>query len=262
MRHPLHTSTLRKSSFFALCWAEQLVILRKLRLLGIVFFLKSHFLNARMGLQWNFANSHARFSPLLRYVHIKIIVSVTQDIPIAIIYNVFMVFCEAAACYHIVVCSFCCCLHHIKNMLQKKKEKRERNGSYKCPRGQTPFKLLKLCTGAIYIYIYTNTHVHLYVKQKNKEEISIFPLKTNVTAVSCVMTPPVSVLTGLHVFVLLLQKSNLHTEIRPLLLFCKVCSVFSPIKSLSESESHLIKRSKNRGHRMLYRRLIQLLFFF
>lgn len=161
------------------------------------------------------------------------------------------------SCVHFVVAFIT-----LKTCYKKKKEKRERNGSYKCPRGQTPFKLLKLCTGAIYIYIYTNTHVHLYVKQKNKEEISIFPLKTNVTAVSCVMTPPVSVLTGLHVFVLLLQKSNLHTEIRPLLLFCKVCSVFFPIKSLSESESHLIKRSKNRGHRVLYRRLIQLLFFF
>lgn len=203
MRHPLHTSTLRKSSFFALCWAEQLVILRKLRLLGIVFFLKSHFLNARMGLQWNFANSHGRFSPLLRYVHIKIIVSVTQDIPIAIIYNVFMVFCEAAACYHIVVCSLCCCLHHIKNMLQKKRKEREK-WVIQMPQGSDTFQVVKVMYWSyIYIYIYTNIHVHLYVKQKNKEETSIFPLKTNVTAVSCVMTPPVCVLTGLHVFVLL-----------------------------------------------------------
>lgn len=153
MRHPLHTSTLRKSSFFALCWAEQLVILRKLRLLGIVFFLKSHFLNARMGLQWNFANSHARFSPLLRYVHIKIIVSVTQDIPIAIIYNVFMVFCEAAACYHIVVCSFCCCLHHIKNMLQKKKRKEREKWVIQMPQGSDTFQVVKVMYWS-YIYIY------------------------------------------------------------------------------------------------------------
>lgn len=161
------------------------------------------------------------------------------------------------SCVHFVVAFIT-----LKTCYKKKRKEREK-WVIQMPQGSDTFQVVKVMYWSyIYMYIYTNTHVHLYVKQKNKEEISIFPLKTNVTAVSCVMTPPVSVLTGLHVFVLLLQKSNLHTEIRPLLLFCKVCSVFFPIKSLSESESHLIKRSKNRGHRVLYRRLIQLLFFF
>lgn len=112
-----------------------------------------------------------------------------------------MVFCEAAACSHIVVRSLCCCLHHIKNMLQKKRKEREK-WVIQMPQGSDTFQVVKVMYWSyIYMYIYTNTHVHLYVKQKNKEEISIFPL--TVTAVSCVMTPPVSVLTGLHVFVLL-----------------------------------------------------------
>lgn len=88
---------------------------------------------------------------------IKIIVSVTQDIPIAIIYNVFMVFCEAAACYHIVVCSLCCCLHHIKNMLQKKRKEREK-WVIQMPQGSDTFQVVKVMYWS-YIYIYTLTHM-------------------------------------------------------------------------------------------------------
>lgn len=128
-----------------------------------------------------------------------------------------------SSCVHCVVAFIT-----LKTCYKKKRKEREK-WVIQMPQGSDTFQVVKVMYWSyIYIYIYTNIHVHLYVKQKNKEEISIFPLKTNVTAVSCVMTPPVCVLTGLHVFVLLLQKSNLHTEIRPLLLFCKVCSVFFP----------------------------------